>query len=58
MYRDSDTSLSCGATLGATYVPMEADQLELDTHYRWQVFAINSDNMVFAWQEAYFWTHR
>jgi hypothetical protein len=52
----SDTTYLFNETSGYTYLPYEGNQLLNDTYYRWQIFAVDSNNICFAWNEAYFTT--
>lgn len=55
IFRAPQTSFRYGTTTGYTYIGAD-EQLLNNTYYRWQINAINSSNVAFAWNEAYFTT--
>ena len=51
-----DTTFVFNETTGYTYLPYDGNQLKNNTYYRWQILAVNINNVCFAWNEAYFTT--
>jgi hypothetical protein len=56
LYRSTGTSVECGETTGATYVPLDGGALLPGTDYEWRVVGINSDNMACGDEVSAFWT--
>ena len=55
-YRDSSTTFTFKQTDGLTYIDEVGETLRPNTYYHWQIYAINIDNVVFAWNKAFFTT--